>query len=440
MPKYLSFSAGNVKPYQQKGASRPRWRGQIKAQDAAGKWHTLTKSLKDETGLPIPCDGKTNKGKAKAMKALEAWREELLASIEQEAAQEALPQESALSVYEYVRQWIERRANNGEISGATIASYQASLVHLKGILQRTAIADLTPSIVQAWADGLMKNGVGPSARAKALGLLKRVCKHALEIEAIDRNPCAAVKPPKERGADPNPLDTNTLETLNAILEVRGHDPFTDSVRLALLTGMRQGEVCGLQWGDVDRWDQERLEGSTITVCHSIGRKEDGGHYVKPPKSGKARTIPVNEELADLLETMRARMKAECLAQGVPFAKYLYVTGKPVPKELAGEGYHSPQYLSKQWNMFAKSLGIKGTKERYAHFHDLRHTFATHAIAQGIDVEVVARILGHANVAITLNVYADALPEHKRAAMDKLGPILSQKRKGATIRDFRAKEA
>lgn len=79
------------------------------------------------------------------------------------------------------------------------------------------------------------------------------------------------------------------------------------------------------------------------------------------------------------------------------------------------GYYHPDRLSKDWASLTKMLGARGTEGRRLSFHDLRHTWATLALAHGMDVKTVSSNLGHANAAMTLNVYASADPDAKRRA-------------------------
>ena len=107
------------------------------------------------------------------------------------------------------------------------------------------------------------------------------------------------------------------------------------------------------------------------------------------------------------------MMEQCMEAGVPFSGDLYVVGS------VDGSYAVPSLLSGAWRQLSSSLGLVGTQGRPVTFHDLRHSFATTAIAEGADVASVAAVLGHSNVAMTLNVYADADPEAKRAAMDRV---------------------
>jgi hypothetical protein len=72
------------------------------------------------------------------------------------------------------------------------------------------------------------------------------------------------------------------------------------------------------------------------------------------------------------------------------------------------------------------MGLVGTQGRVPTFHDLRHTFATYAIAEGVDVKTVSSILGHSNAAMTLNIYASADPESKRAAAETIDEVMGKR--------------
>ena len=111
------------------------------------------------------------------------------------------------------------------------------------------------------------------------------------------------------------------------------------------------------------------------------------------------------------------MTEECEEAGIDtdsddFEAYfgsLYVLGT------ADGRWHNPTSLSREWSALASAMGLMGSQGRRVCYHDLRHSFATRAIAAGADVRSVSAVLGHANVSMTLNVYADASPDGKQRA-------------------------
>ena len=104
------------------------------------------------------------------------------------------------------------------------------------------------------------------------------------------------------------------------------------------------------------------------------------------------------------------MKAECLAHGVPFRSELFVLGT------VDGSYLSYKVVSNGWNTIRDALGLSGVAGKRPTFHDLRHTFASAAIASGADGKSVSSILGHASAAMTLDIYASADPKAKAEAM------------------------
>lgn len=412
------------------------WRGFITWREGeSDEWHKLSRVLTDEDGERIPARaGKDdNRGKGNAEKALQRWCAELVEAESIESV-EPLPNEPAsVPLSEYVSRHLARIVTTGNGDGgielSTADSYEYMARHITRYFHPdTSITDLTPDSVQAWVDYLKDNGVGVSSRIKAFNILSRVCEHAVKMGHIRFNPCAPIEKPRAKKADPNPLDTKELHRLNALLNDRGHDRFADMCRFALLTGMREGEICGLRWKDVDGWDDGQFTASpryAIHVNNVIARSTHIGNYNKPyPKNRRARTIPNNEDMAEVLAARRLEMREECLAVGVPFTGELYVFGDVVGPDQPGTGFFSPAYLGKLFRMFVETFGLKGIKGRRPVFHDLRHSFATHSIMAGVDVKVVSEILGHSSSGFTLDVYADCLPEGKRAAMDSLTGVMS----------------
>ena len=87
------------------------------------------------------------------------------------------------------------------------------------------------------------------------------------------------------------------------------------------------------------------------------------------------------------------------------------------------GFKSPQCLSKEWRRLAGVLRLVGSAGRRPTFHDLRHAFTAIAVASSVDIKTVSVLLGHADPAMTLRVYADSLEDSKRTGMERLDGIL-----------------
>ncbi len=170
------------------------------------------------------------------------------------------------------------------------------------------------------------------------------------------------------------------------------------ILLALLTGMRLGELCALRWGNVSV--QER----TIRICETMQRLKNTDQksaaktrlWVGNPKSDTScRVIPLSDSVAELCGKMEKKDPAAYL-----------LTGTKESME--------PRTLQYRLEKYARECGIAEI-----HFHTLRHSFATRCMETGFDLKSLSEILGHANTSITLDRYVHSSLELKRANMNKL---------------------
>lgn len=365
-----------------------KWRGQLQYKDAEGKWHKTTKML-------------SAKGKREAQKELEAWRAEM-----EGAALKASGEHPDETVADYVSQYIESRVSYVERS--TLYGYRQLLKkQIRPYIGDVPLDELEPDAVQAWVNALSADYT-PVVVRKAFTLLKSAMTQAVERDRLLKNPTRTVKPPKLAAPKPNALDERGRAALMAVLDIPGLSPAMLGVKIALYTGMREGEICGLRWKDVDV-DSERL-----MVSDAIG-SEGGSYYIKDPKTGGSRrVVAFPSELAASLSDRLADVEKQCLAAGVPFSGNLFVLGG------ADGSFMPPHYLHRKWKSLADAMELVGTQGKRPTFHDLRHTYATTAISNGVDVKTVSSQLGHANAAMTLNTYASADPDAKRRAAETIG--------------------
>lgn len=424
----VQFTEGYIQKY------KGRWRGQFKRKDCDNApWITISRYLRGDDGKTLPCsmdpDDNTNINNAK--KAFAQWRADYIAKVledERQAAadrgQAVAPEPTTSTVFDYVSDYIETLASQSDgIQPSTANTYRYIAAHIKDGFDGLLLVRLRPKAVQSWVNGLFESGLKYATVSKAYNLLNAACEYAVGLEELPRNPCASVKLPKGGGVNPNALDADSFARLNASLDLIGHTVLADAARIALHTGMRIGEICGLRWQDVD------LAKDRLTVCNAIGR-DRGATYNKPPKSGKTRQIPIDPELHELLAARRTAMIEDCAELEVAFSKGFYVIGT-----VAGD-YQSPNALSKQWAHLSAALNLTGAAGKRATFHDLRHTFASHAIAEKMDPASVAAILGHSSIKMTLDVYTSPLEDSKQATVDHMGPVMSRRADKARVLELR----
>ena len=179
------------------------------------------------------------------------------------------------------------------------------------------------------------------------------------------------------------------------------------VNLALVGGLRLGEVAALEWRHVD------FDGACVHVRQSARYIPRVGLITKEPKTASGRrdvTLPAN--VMELLRTHRREQAAQRLKVGSD-----WVDSGRVFCQWDGQPMH-PSTPSKWWRKFQERNGLPRIR-----FHDLRHTSATLLVAAGEDLKTVSARLGHSQVSTTMDIYAHALAAKDRGASDKLEAIL-----------------
>lgn len=293
--------------------------------------------------------------------------------------------------------WMEHWMENellGSVKESSWQTYRNLLTrHLLPRLGSYALTQLSPQIIHDFVENLESSGLAENTVRGVYRLLSSAMRYALEEGVIRKNPCRKIRiQHREHG------DQRVLSRLEQGKLRQSADSDRDlPALLSLYTGMRLGEICALKWADID-WEQ-----GTITVRRTVQRiagnsaKSDGYRtmlMIGTPKSHRSsRVIPVPEFILALL---RARLQSCCGAE--------YVFGK-------ASAAADPRTIQRRFSRLAKKLGLSG-----AHFHTLRHSFATRLLELGVDVKTVSTLLGHSSARTTLDFYAHSLSEQQRAAV------------------------
>lgn len=427
---YAVSGTGSLAKRPYKGAYR--WIGQIRYKGEGGAWRTKAKALTDAHGAAIvTAGGRSTRNVKAAREALAAWVASCRGAV----------YTGRDGVAEYVRRDVEAR--RGAVEDSTIRA-RLEYLPLFSPLSEVPMVDLSPKDVRAWVAGMVEAGKAPATVRKAFNILSETCERAVEVGDVAANPCTAQirrhDLPKASHAAPNALDAEGVRRVNALLDVAANPRLRVGARLALHAGMRRGECCGLRWGDVD------MEGGVVHVRRSIGERgalDAGGGgrtYAKAPKSkAGTRDVPMTRALAADLAAWRAAQEAEWRRgdMAVPFAE-CYVLG------YADGSHFTPHALGRLWAKLAAGRRdgdgwepgrepITGTEGRVVTFHDLRHTFATVQVAAGADVKSVSALMGHADAAMTLNVYAASDADARARAMAQAAPLLDAGSQAVALR-------
>jgi integrase len=314
------------------------------------------------------------------------------------------------TIAEYLRAWLDA---DSSLAPKTLERYrQLAEQQIIPHLGATVLQNLRPAHVHDWHGALLKGG-GANGRplsARTVGhahrVLHRALERALRLELVGRNVAHAVRPPKVEDTE---IANLTAAQIGGVLDAlrlpvaragRNSEPEPHSLysiaALALGTGMRRGELCGLVWGAVD------LDAATVRVERSLEETKAGLRFKAPKTRHGRRVVSLPASVVDVLRQHRRQQLEQRLLLGL---------GRPGDGDLVfarPDGSPlSPDNLSRDWRRAVKSLKLPAVM-----FHALRHSHASALIAAGLDVVAVSRRIGHASPAITLRVYA-----HKFAASD-----------------------
>ena len=261
-------------------------------------------------------------------------------------------------------------------------------------LQRLYKTLLTKGRVDRLESKGQPRGLSPKTVRNIHQILSSALKLAQEQRIILTNPAEGCALPR---VERNEMKTLTADQLSAFLQEAKNTGVFEMYYLELATGLRRGELLGLKWQDVD------FNQGTITVRRQISRIN--GTVVEAPLKTKNayRVIPLGEQALAVLQSQQERTASE------------YVFPSP------NGGPISPDSVRNMLRRVLKRAGLP-----YVRFHDLRHTFATLALQNGVDVKTVSSILGHFSAGFTLDTYAHVTTTAQREAAKKMDSVLYTK--------------
>ena len=305
---------------------------------------------------------------------------------------EYFSEEPMITVSEIVIEWLE--AVSVRVKKSTLSNYRMKAEkHVLPAFGNYICSELTTRMINSFIHNKLNLGLSVRYVSDILVMMKSVFRYAHKVYNI-KNVFDGIIMPKSFKADVKLLSDTELLKLKKHL-VSKNDLTSIGILMSLLTGLRIGELCALKWEDID------LNKRMLTVNKTIQRIQCSG---ESPKTKLVITAPKSESSVRIIPIPQCLVQALLCFFNADENYFLSGTDKPI----------EPRTLQYRFAGILKTIGLPPV-----HFHSLRHSFSTNAIALGFDIKTLSELLGHSSVEITLNRYVHSSMERKRAYMDMI---------------------
>ncbi len=279
--------------------------------------------------------------------------------------------------------------------------------HMIPELGRVQLAKLTVPQVQALLGAKAASGLAPRTVSHIRAVLRTALGDAVRRELIGRNVASLATPPRLPDRLIEPFSPDECSRI-----LQGADAFDIEgiVAVALGLGLRQGEVLGLRWRDID------LEGCALRVQMSLQLVHGDYALVEPKTTRSRRTLPTPAFVNRCLVGRRVEQEADRLRAGE-------LWHEPIPDLVFTSALGAPRNRTSVTHTFHRLLKAAGVPQRT--FHTLRHSAATMMLGAGIDLKTVSTVLGHSQIGLTTDTYGATLPGLKLEAANRMDELLGK---------------
>ena len=360
------------------GKHRGHNEGSIYQRESDGRW--VSSVTVAPGGKRKYIYGKTRKDVAEKLKiALRDQQQGLPVAIERQ------------TVGQFLEHWIADVVRPS-VRPKTHHSYSQVLrLYLKPALGHHQLAKLAPQHVQTMMNNMRARGQSPRTVQYARDVLRQALNQALKWGIVVRNVATLVDPPRSDSQPVSPL--SAAEARSFLEHVKSQDSrLWPLIATALMTGLRQAELLGLRWSDVD------LEGGTLRVAQTLQRVDGEWQYGEPKSKRSRRTLHLPTGVASALQAQQLRQYEEQLLAGDRWQNWGLVFTSTVGTPL------EPSNLNSRLHSLLEDAQLPQQG-----IHKLRHCFASLLIAEGVSPRVVMEMLGHSQISLTMNTYAHVMP-------------------------------
>lgn len=309
-----------------------------------------------------------------------------------------------MTVSDLMSSWLKQRRH--EIRWQTWRRYESNFrMHIEPVIGNIRLAKLRPEHLRNLYAQKIEEGLSSTTVRHIHAVIRAAFRQAERDEILIRNVCRMVDPPRAEQFEIMPLSPDQARAFRTA--ARGHDDEALYV-LALTTGMRQGEILGLRWRDVD------LQNGFVSVARSLV-SQDGVMKLDEPKTrGSKRRIHLTPDAIESLWNQKRRQLEHQMVLGPNYQDQDFV----FPTEV-GTPRRGVNLVYRSFRPLLKAAGL-----RQIRFHDLRHTAATLLLSEGVHPKVVSEMLGHSSIRLTLDTYSHVTPTMQQQAADAMEAILA----------------
>ena len=317
-----------------------------------------------------------------------------------------LTEDCRMTLGEWLDKWLDEYMIF-TIRESTLDSYRAMVKNqVKPFIGGKQIASLTTADMQKFYNKIKKEGrvrehpihgktLADSMVRGVHMMLHEALDTAVKERLIAKNPTNGTTVPKCNYPEKQILGDSQLDTF--LEAIKGEEYWDAFFYVEVMTGLRRGEICGLKWQDIN------FEENKLQVKRSVSVKKGGGVSIGETKTETGvRSILMPPSVAEVLQNR----------------KQTAITEWVFPNFMHPEQPISPATAYRKLKIILKHAGLPLIR-----FHDLRHTFATHATHGGVDPKTLAGILGHTNASFTLDTYTHVTSDMQKAASNIVGNIM-----------------
>ena len=309
------------------------------------------------------------------------------------------------TVGQYLTAWLEDSVRSA-VRQTTYENYSATLrKHVLPEIGSIRLARLSPQDLSRLYGRMLSRGLSARTVRLAHAILHKALAQAVRWNLVARNAADAVDPPRLSRHEPRIL---TPEQASRLMAVAKEDRLYALYVLALMTGLRQAELLGLRWSDVD------LDAATLTVRQQAIRTSSGWGFTEPKTARGRRLVTLPALAVAALREHRREQARERLAMGAAWEDndlvFTNQLGRPIEKQ---------NLTRRSFRPLLERAGLPRIR-----FHDLRHSAATLLLQQGVHPKVVQERLGHSTISVTMDIYSHVMPTLQREAAQQLDRLFA----------------